>query len=141
MALEKEDLVGRWMTPDPIVIAPQTTLPEAYQLMKAAGIRRLLVVERGELIGVVTLEDIRTASPVNPAAMSIYELNYELANLTVNKIMSPAPITVSIDETIYAAAHLMIKHGISGLPVLKGNSIQGIITESDIFRVFAQAEE
>ncbi len=136
-----EDLVGRWMTPDPIVIAPMTTLPEAYQLMKAAEVRRLLVVERGELIGVVTLEDIRTASPVNPAALSIYELNYELANLTVNKIMSKEPVTISIDETIYRAAHLMIKHGISGLPVLKGNSIQGIITESDIFRVFAQNVE
>ncbi len=134
----KEDLVGQWMSPDPIVIGPLTTLPEAFQLMKAAGVRRLLVVERGDLVGVVTLEDIRTASPINPAALSLYELNYELANLTINKIMSMDPVTVSIDETIAHAAHLMIKHGISGLPVLKGRLIHGIITESDIFRVFAQ---
>ena len=131
----KNELVKKYMTQDPIVIGPETTLPEAHQLMKAAGVRRLPVVASGLLIGFITLEDIRDASPIDPASLSIYELNYELANLSVRQVMTPDPVSVSASATIQEASNLMLAHGISGLPVLEGSKLVGIITESDIFRL------
>lgn len=73
------------MTPDPIVISPQTQLPQAHQLMIAAGVRRLPVVEEGRLVGLVTRGDIREANPSNAEPLNIYELNFLLADLEVEK--------------------------------------------------------
>lgn len=131
-------LVRDWMTPNPITINTKTTLPEAHKLMREAHIRRLPVVEHGELVGIVTLGDVREASPSDATTLSIYELNYLLSKLTVEKIMSRDPWTISPDATIRDAARLMLDHKIGGLPVVDGYRVVGIITESDIFRVLAQ---
>ncbi len=134
MAMRRH-LVKDWMTPDPVSIDPSTTLPEAHRLMKECNIRRLPVVEKGKLVGIVTLGDVREASPSNATALSIYELNYLLAHLTVGEIMKRDPFTVEPDTSIEAAARLMLEHKIGGLPVVDGARLVGIITESDIFRL------
>ena len=63
-------LVKDWMTANPITILPKTTLPDAHKLMKESKIRRLPVVDRGELIGIVTLGDVREAQPSNATTLS-----------------------------------------------------------------------
>lgn len=130
--------VRDWMTPNPITIVPKTTLPDAHKLMKDSRIRRLPVVEHGHLVGIITLGDIREAQPSDATTLSIYELNYLLSKLTVDKIMSRDPLTIRADATIQQAARLMLDHKIGGLPVMEGDRIVGIITESDIFRILAQ---
>lgn len=134
-------LVRDWMTPNPITITPKTTLPDAYNLMKQSEIRRLPVVDRGQLVGIVTLGDVREAQPSDATTLSIYELNYLLSKLTVDKIMTREPLTVEPDTTIRDAARLMLEHKIGGLPVMKEHHLVGIITESDIFRVLVQEPE
>jgi CBS domain-containing protein len=129
------------MTADPITIDPRTTLPEANRLMKECNIRRLPVVEKGNLVGIVTLGDIREASPSAATALSIYELNYLLARLTVGEIMTRDPITISPDTSIEAAARLMLEHKIGSLPVVADAKLVGIITESDIFRLLVTEGE
>ncbi|MBI4787514.1 MAG: CBS domain-containing protein [Chloroflexi bacterium] len=129
------------MTPDPVTIDPQTTLPEANRLMKECNVRRLPVIEKGKMVGIVTLGDIREASPSNATALSIYELNYLLARLSVGAIMSRDPLTVSPDTSIEAAARLMLEHKIGGLPVVADGRLVGIITESDIFRLLVMEGE
>lgn len=132
----KQYKVRDWMTPNPITISPKTTLPEAHQIMKEKRIRRLPVVdEEGRLVGIVTLGDIREASPSDATSLSIFELNYLLARLTVDKIMSRKVITVTPDTPIYEAARLMLEHKIGGLPVVVDSRVVGIITESDIFKM------
>ena len=131
----RRHLIKDWMTPDPITICPETTLPEADRLMKECGIRRLPVVQNGHLVGIVTLGDVREASPSNATSLSIYELNYLISRLTVGKIMTQDPITITPDTSIEAAARLMLEHKIGGLPVVDGTRVVGIITESDIFRL------
>ena len=133
--------VRDWMTPNPITINPKTTLPEAHKLMREARIRRLPVVEHGQLVGIVTLGDVREASPSDATTLSIYELNYLLSKLTVEKIMTREPWTIAPDATIRDAARLMLDHKLGGLPVMDENRVVGIITESDIFRVLAQEPE
>lgn len=137
----RRHLVKDWMTPDPITIAPTTTLPEANRLMKECNIRRLPVVENGRLVGIVTLGDIREASPSTATSLSIYELNYLLSRLTVGQIMTRDPISITPDTSIEAAARLMLEHKIGSLPVVDGTRVVGIITESDIFRLLVTEGE
>lgn len=137
----KKKEVRDWMTPNPISIDPQTTLPEAHKLMKECHIRRLPVVEHGKVVGILTLGDIREASPSNATSLSIFELNYLLAKLTVEKIMTRDPILIAQTATIREAAQLMLEHKIGGLPVVENDKLVGIITESDIFRVLVQESE
>lgn len=136
-------LVRDWMTPHPITIDPKTTLPDAHRLMKDCHIRRLPVVEHGKLVGIVTLGDIREAGPSDATTLSIYEVHYLLSKLSVEKVMTRHPLTISPNATIRQAAKLMLENKIGGLPVVEEESgkLVGIITESDIFRVLAQEPE
>jgi len=133
--------VRDWMTPDPVTIDPHTTLPEAHRLMKECGVRRLPVVAEGLLVGIVTLGDVRDAAPTSACALSIYDLTYVLARLTVAHIMTRDPITIAPDFSVEAAARLMLEHKISGLPVVDNDRVVGIITESDIFRLLVNEGE
>ncbi len=137
----RKNQVRDWMTPNPITIDPKTTLPEAHKLMKECHIRRLPVVDRGKLVGILTLGDIREASPSDANSLSIFELNYLLARLNVEKIMTRDPITITPTATIREAAQIMLEHKIGGLPVVENEKLVGIITESDIFRVLVQEPE
>ncbi len=131
-------LVRNWMTREPITVDVKTTLPEAHRLMKECRIRRLPVMEHGKLVGIVTLGDVREASPSDATTLSIFELNYLLSRLTVSEIMTRNPITVTPETPIRQSAKLMLEHKIGGLPVMENNKLVGIITESDIFRVLVQ---
>jgi CBS domain-containing protein len=130
--------VRDWMTPNPITVDPQTPINEAYSIMKKNRIRRLPVVDREKLVGIVTIGDIREASPSDATSLSIWEQNYLLSKLTVGNIMTKNPITVTPDTTIRDAAALMLEHKIGGLPVVEGGKVVGIITESDIFRLLVK---
>lgn len=132
-------LVKDWMTPDPITVDPDTTLPAAYHLMKLNAIRRLPVVDKeGRLVGIVTLGDIREARPKESTALNIWELHSLAASLTVRDFMSPHPITVTPDTSIQQAAKLLLEHKIGGLPVVEQDRLVGIITETDIFRLLVE---
>jgi CBS domain-containing protein len=133
--------VRDWMTPNPVTVGPKSTLPEAHKLMMERDFRRLPVVDRGKLIGIITLGDVREAGPSSATTLSIFELNYLLAQLTVDKIMTHNPVTVSPDATIRDAAKLMLQHEVGALPVVDADQLVGIITESDIFRLIVQSPE
>ncbi|MFN8497823.1 MAG: CBS domain-containing protein [Anaerolineae bacterium] len=127
-------LVRDWMTKDVMTIDSKTTLPEAHRIMKDRKIRRLPVVDQhGRLVGIITRGDVREASPSDATSLSIYEVHYLLAQLTVDSIMTKDPVSVTPDTPIKDAARIMLEQKISGLPVVEGNRIVGIITESDIF--------
>ena len=128
-------LVRQWMTKDAITVDEKTPLPQVHQLMKQRRIRRVPIVDKhGRLVGIVTRGDVREASPSNATSLSIYEVHYLLAQLTVDAIMTRNPKTVTPDTPIKDAARIMLENKISGLPVVEGDKVVGIITESDIFR-------
>ena len=131
----KQELVKEWMTPEVVTIQPDTTLPEAHRLMTDKQIRRLPVVKKGRLVGIVTRGDVREAEPSDATSLSIWEVNYLLAKLKVEQIMTRNPRTISPEATIGEAAQAMLEYKISGLPVVdEQGQVVGIITESDIFR-------
>lgn len=134
-----QELVKEWMTPEVITVTPDTPLPEAHRLMSEHQIRRLPVVRDGQLVGMVTRGDVREAEPSDATTLSIWELNYLLAKLKINSVMTKAVITTVPDATIAEAAWLMLENKISGLPVVDAQGkIVGVITESDIFRLVVQ---
>jgi len=130
--------VRELMTGGPITVSPDTPVVEARQLMVKERIRHLLVVEDARLVGIVTDRDIRLNLPSQATSLSVWEVNYLLAKLTVEKIMSKTVITVGPDRDAADAARLMLEHRIGGLPVLDGGRVIGILTETDIVRAFVQ---
>ncbi len=136
----KDELVKDWMTRDVITIAPDTTLPEADRLMVDKRVRRLPVVKNNRLVGIVTRNNLREAAPAEDISLNIHELHFLIARLTIARVMTVDPITTSPEATIGEAVELMHKNKVSGLPVLnQTGELIGIITESDIFRMIAEA--
>ncbi len=128
--------VRDWMSTPVITVGPKTFINTGSQLMQRHNIRRLVVAEGDKLLGIVTKGDIREAKPSDATTLSIWELHYLLAQLTVEKIMTTDVATVTEDQSVGVAAQKMLEQKISGLPVLdnKGKLV-GIITESDIFKM------
>lgn len=133
--------VKDWMTSPVETVSPSTPLSEAHQLMKSKNIRRLPVLRDDHLVGIVTIGDVREASPSDATTLSIWELNYLWAQLTVERIMTRKLVTITPDESIIKAAETMLEHKISGLPVVNSvGKVVGIITESDIFRMLVKLQ-
>jgi len=132
--------VSEWMTSDVITTNPNTAISAAHQIMTEKVIRRLPVVDRNKLVGIITIGDVREASPSDATTLSIWELNYLWSQLTVEKVMTRKPMTVNPDTPILDAAELMLEHKIGGLPVVNENGeLAGVITESDIFRMLVRS--
>ena len=131
------------MTMEPVTITKQTLLTDALDMMKEKNIRRLLVVdEKGRLLDIVTKKDLNEMSPSPATSLSIFELNYLLAKTTIGdilKVRKDRPdhlITIAEDALVGQAAVLLRENKIGALPVLRGEEIAGIVTETDIFDVF-----
>lgn len=135
----EEVKVKDWMTTNVITTHRNTSISSAHQIMRENNIRRLPVVERDKLIGIITIGDVREASPSDATTLSIWELNYLWAQLVVEKVMSRSVFTVTPDTPILDAAELLLEHKIGGLPVVDDDSnLVGVITESDIFRMLVR---
>ncbi len=126
------------MTREPVTVRPQISVVDARAEMSRRRIRHLLVTEDGGLlVGIVTDRDIRSSLPSPATSLSVWELNYLLARLTVGEVMTRAVITVDPDRDVREAARIMIDHKIGGLPVLEGREIVGVVTDTDLLRVLA----
>jgi acetoin utilization protein AcuB len=131
--------VKDWMTSSVVCIAPDESLPDAHETMTQHNVRRLPVVnQNGKLVGIVSLSDVREAQPSDATTLSIYELHYLLAKLSVDQVMSRNVYTVTPTTSVGDAAKLMLDHKVGGLPVVEDGRLVGIITESDIFRLVVQ---
>jgi len=132
--------VQDWMTNRVISVSPTTSISNAHQIMKENGVRRLVVLDHDQLVGIITIGDVREASPSDATTLSIWELNYLWAQLTVEKVMTRDVSTIHADQPILDAAQIMLDQKISGLPVLDDhNHVVGMLTESDIFRMLVKS--
>jgi acetoin utilization protein AcuB len=128
------------MTPDPIVVHPDTSFGDAMELLRTKKIRRLPVVDdKGVLVGIVVEKDLLKAAPSPATTLSVYEIPYLLSKLKIKDIMTKRVITVEEDWPLEEAARVMVEHKIGCLPVVRGNKVIGIITETDIFRAMTLA--
>lgn len=130
--------VSEYMTRSPIAIGKKTPIFEALEIMKKHKIRQLPVVSEGKLAGLVTEKEMLTVSPSPATSLSIFEVNYLLAKMTVAEVMVKKPITVTPNTTLEEAALLMREHKIGSVPVTEGDKLAGIITVTDIFDAFVK---
>jgi len=135
-------LVRDYMTPNPMSVNEGTTILEAAELMKKHKVRRFPVLRDNELIGIVTDRDLRSAAPSQVISFDAQErelmpeLHSLLSGITVKEVMSRDVLTIHPEQTIVASAQLMLKHRMSGIPVIdNAGQLLGIITETDIFKV------
>jgi len=132
-------LVSNLMTPNPVTVTDKTPIDDALSLMREKKVRRLPVLnDKGELVGIVAEKDILYASPSPATSLSIHEIHYLLARLTVGEIMTKKVITVTEDTPLEEAARVMADTRIGALPVTQDGKLVGIITETDIFKGFVE---
>lgn len=131
--------VRELMTAAPITVTPETSVVDARHLMATSKIRHLLVMDGPRLVGIVTDRDIRLNLPSPATSLSVWELNYLLARLVVGEVMSRGVITIGPERDAAEAARIMVEHKIGALPVLEGDRLIGIVTETDFLRAFAGA--
>jgi len=132
-------LVGERMTRPVITVRPEMPIQDALKMMRTEHIRRAPVVdERGRLVGVVSERDLLHASPSEATSLSIWEVHYLLSKITVERVMAKKVVTVAEDTPSEEAARIMADNKIGGLPVLRGTEVVGMVTETDLFKVFLE---
>jgi acetoin utilization protein AcuB len=132
-------LVYERMTKQPRTVAPDTPVDEALKRMRNERVRRFPVIDKaGRLVGIVSEKDLLYASPSPATSLSIYELHYLLSKITVGDVMTRNVITVEEYTPLEEAARIMVDNKIGGLPVVRDGKLVGIITETDLFKIFLE---
>lgn len=128
-------LVRELMTPNPVTVNPDTSVPEALRLLRERKVRRLPVVDsHGRLVGIVSDKDLLYASPSPATTLAVWEIPELLGKIKVEKVMTHDVVTVAEKTPLEEAARLMADRKIGGLPVMQGPDLVGIITETDLFK-------
>ena len=131
-------LVGERMSHPIISIAPDMPVHDALDMFKRERIRRAPVVKEGKMVGIVSDKDLLNASPSPATSLSVWEMNYLLSKITVSEVMTKKVWTVAEDTPIEEAARIMADNKIGGLPVMRDGHVVGIITETDLFKIFLE---
>ncbi len=129
------------MTRDPITIGPDEPIRTALGLMQQGGFRRLPVMESGRLVGIFSDRDLRKCMNI---PMVVHEKEYDdyvLDHIQVGSCMSVNPFTLSPDDFLEMAAKLMRDWKVGGCPVMAGDEIVGILTESDLLTYLVDSLE
>jgi acetoin utilization protein AcuB len=126
-------LISDLMNTNVISIPSTTTLAEARRIMDAHSIRRLPVVDRNHLVGIVTKDDLDKMGPSQLTTFSVNELVYMLNKITVKDVMHKDVVTVPPNTTIEEAVALAQSRKIGSLLVTEGDRILGISTTNDLF--------
>lgn len=127
------------MTRAPITASPKTSFNEAIKLMDNNSIHHLPIInKKGELVGIVTRNDMLRAEPSRVSTLSIYEIAALLDKVTMSQLMSSPVLAINEDCSISEAAHFMVESDIGCLPVTNDDKLIGIITDSDIFKTFIE---
>lgn len=125
------------MTASPVVIRSDKSLRMALEKMEQNRVKHLPVLGvDGHLVGVLSDRDCRYALN-SPYIMRERWQDEDLTDhLEIRAMMSPAPIIVEPDAPAAEAARLMLEHRIGCLPVMRGETLVGIVTRSDILVAF-----
>ena len=128
--------VKQRMTTNPFTVTPDQSIPDALSVMTERGVRHLPVVEGRRVVGVISRNDIAAASPSKATTLSAQEATYLISKLKVGKVMSTPPVVISPDALLEEAAVILRDGKIEMLPVVEGDELIGVITESDILDSF-----
>ncbi|MFO8101414.1 MAG: CBS domain-containing protein [Dehalococcoidia bacterium] len=129
--------VREFMTTNVITVSSKTSILDAQKYMSMHRVRRLPVVDKGKLVGIVNDNRIAAASPSAATSLSVWELNNLLSKMTVGEIMAKPAISIPDDTTAESALSLAQEHGVGAFPVMDSkNRLVGIVTTNDfVYRI------
>ena len=122
------------MTMNVVTIPSSTSVSDAKKIMDAHKIRRLPVVDRGKLVGIVTEHRLEAYTPSKATSLSVWEIGYLLGNTTIKEIMEKNPVTVTPEMTVEEALATAQERKVGSLLVVERNGqLIGIVTTNDFF--------
>jgi acetoin utilization protein AcuB len=129
-------LVKDWMSKDVITIDVNDCLEDAVNLLLENDNRALPVMDNDKLVGIVSDRDLKMASVSNATLLDAHDFIHLTSKIKVKFIMTKNPITIPSDFTVEETASVLLKHKISGAPVINHEGkIIGTITQADLFRL------
>ena len=130
--------VGERMSSPVISVSPETPIHDALVMFKKEHIRRAPVIKDGKLLGIVSERDLLNASPSPVTSLSVWEMNYLMSKVTVKQVMTKKVKCLDANTPIEEAARLMADSKIGGMSVMRSGMIVGMITETDLFKIFLE---
>ena len=125
------------MTAKPVTIHQNRTLRHALELMEQVACHHLPVLNSdSQLVGILSDRDCRTALNSPYVLRESWQDEALVTGLPVRAIMTPAPIVIEPDAAADEAARLMLSNQISCLPVVRSETLVGIVTRSDLLMAF-----
>ncbi len=121
------------MTTNVVTIPSSTSIADAKRIMEAHRIRRLPVVDKGKLVGIVTERRLESVSPSKAISLTVWELSYLLDKTPVREVMERNVITVSPDMTAEESLAVAQSHKVGSLVVVEDNRVVGVSTTNDFF--------
>ncbi|MFH1623852.1 MAG: CBS domain-containing protein [Pseudomonadota bacterium] len=116
-----------------VTIPSSTSIADAKRIMKVHKFRRLPVVDKGKLVGMVTEHRLESVSPSKATSLTVWEVGYLLEKTTVKEIMEKHVITVTPDMTCEEALATAQENKVGALVVVEDGTVIGIVTTNDFF--------
>lgn len=135
----RRDTVRDLMTEHVFTLGPNDDLEALYELMDDHRFRHVPVVDRdGDLVGLVTQRDLARGALGAQDALPLNVQQELLRRRKVREIMATEVETVDADVELKAAAQILLENKIGCLPVVEGQHLVGILTESDFVRRYVE---
>lgn len=122
------------MMKGPVTLEANDVLDLADDVMNLGRIRHIPIVEGERVVGVVSQRDLFYSALVKALGFKQREQKDLMRTLRVREVMSKPVITIPPDATAKEAARLMAEKKIGCLPVVEGEELVGLVTETDILR-------
>ena len=135
--------VSELMTRKLIMVRPLESVEGVIELLQRRGVRHILVMDNGKLVGIISDRDLKRAmdpTRTRKNVMAIGGMYFLMEPVLAEEIMTVHPVTIGPDTNARAAAKVMVKHRFGALPVVENEHVVGVITETDLLRYFADSE-
>jgi CBS domain-containing protein len=147
--------ISKIMTKKVITVSPDDSVFVVQSILFNNKISRVVVTKNKRPVGIITYRDFIPAKTFNfhkefldpiekeevSSGSNLNEFNVNrlsyLLTFSAKDIMTREPFVVNPNDDVYTAAILMVRHGISGIPVVSNKKLVGIVTKSDIVNVLA----
>jgi CBS domain-containing protein len=120
-----------------VTIGASDRLSTVEDIMTLGRVRHMPVVQGGKLVGVVSERDLLRASLSNLSGNAFAERRAFLNGVEIARVMSAPPVVIDADASVEQAALVMAERKIGCLPVMEGQTLIGLVTETDLLRYFA----
>jgi len=126
----------KWMTPDPTTLTEEDLVKTAVTHVLRSRIRHIPIVRNGKLVGIVTDRDLKRALPSVVAGSSPEEYQTFMDSTKLRDVMTANPVTCTPDTDLLDVVRQFIDNKFGAMPVIDGDAVVGIITQTDAMRAF-----